>query len=123
MTFIRVLLVDDYEVWRIYVRSLLQMRPVLQVVGEASDGAAAVHMSEELKPDLILMDIGLPELNGIDAVRRIRMLCPSSKIVFISQDESRGHRPSSVERRGTRLRLQGTRPKRITARDRRSSDR
>jgi DNA-binding NarL/FixJ family response regulator len=59
-----------------------------QVVGEASDGIEAVHKAEELQPDLILLDIGLPSLNGIEAARRIRELAPDSKILFLSQDFS-----------------------------------
>jgi len=58
----------------------------LQVICEASDGLEAVHSAEELKPDLILLDIGLPTLNGIEAARQIRQLCPESKIIFVSQE-------------------------------------
>ena len=63
---------------------MLQVRPELQVIWEASDGLEAVQKAEELKPDLIVLDIGLPKLNGIEAARRIRQLSPSSKIVFLS---------------------------------------
>ena len=64
------------------------MRPELQVICEASDGPEAVLKAEELKPDLIVLDIGLPKLNGIEAARRIRQLSPSSKIVFLSLHNS-----------------------------------
>ncbi len=84
----RVLVVDDYEPFRRFVCSTLGTRPELQIVGEASDGLDAVHKAEELKPDLILLDIGLPKLNGIDAARRIRELAPQSKILFVSQESS-----------------------------------
>jgi DNA-binding NarL/FixJ family response regulator len=83
---IRVLVVDDFEDWRKKVRLLLQARPEVQVIGEASDGLEAVQKAEELKPDLILLDIGLPKLNGIEAARRIRKLVPESKIVALSQE-------------------------------------
>ena len=63
------------------------MRPELQVVCEASDGPEAVLKAEELKPDLIVLDIGLPKVHGIEAARRIRRLSPSSKIVFLSQND------------------------------------
>lgn len=68
------------------MRSLLQPRPDWQIVAEASNGSEAVQKSEELKPDLILLDIGLPRLNGIEAARRIRRLSPTSKIVFLTQN-------------------------------------
>ena len=88
MSTIRLLLVDDYEHWRNYVRLLLLKRPECQVIGEASDGPEAVQKAEELKPDLILLDIGLPTLNGIEAARRIRVLSPNSKIIFLSVEDS-----------------------------------
>jgi DNA-binding NarL/FixJ family response regulator len=58
------------------------------MVGEASDGLVAVEKAQELKPDVILMDIGLPGLNGIDAARRIRELTPKAKIIFVTQESS-----------------------------------
>jgi CheY-like chemotaxis protein len=67
---------------------LLHSRPEWQIVCEVSDGAEAVQKADELKPDLILLDIGLPNLNGIEAARRIRQLSPSSKILFLSTDDS-----------------------------------
>jgi len=85
---IRILVVDDHREWRNLVRMLLQMRPEWQVISEVSDGLEAVLMAEELKPDLILLDIGLPKLNGIEAAQRIRQLSPNSKIVFVSMDDS-----------------------------------
>jgi DNA-binding NarL/FixJ family response regulator len=85
---IRVLIVDDYEDWRRTVRQQLHERPELQVICEVSDGLEAVQKADELKPDLILLDIGLPKLNGIEAARRIRQLSPSAKIIFLSQDNS-----------------------------------
>ena len=83
MSSIRILIADDYEDWRHEVRLLLQVRPELQVICEALDGPEAVQKAEELKPDLILLDIGLPKLNGIEAARRIRQLSPDSKIIFL----------------------------------------
>jgi len=83
---IRILIVDDFKDWRHQILSLFKTRPEWQVVAEAADGLEAVQKAEEFKPDLILLDIGLPNLNGIEAARRIRQLSPSSKIVFLSQD-------------------------------------
>jgi DNA-binding NarL/FixJ family response regulator len=85
---IRVLVVDDYEPVRRFVCSTLGKRPAFQIVGEASDGVAAVRQAEELKPDLVLLDIGLPRLNGLQAAREIRKLSPHSKIIFVSQESS-----------------------------------
>jgi DNA-binding NarL/FixJ family response regulator len=85
---IRILIVDDYEDWRRQLRQLTQARPEWQVICEAPDGAEAVRKAEESKPDLVLLDIGLPKLNGIEVARRIRELSPNSRIVFISMDNS-----------------------------------
>jgi DNA-binding NarL/FixJ family response regulator len=82
---VRILLVDDFEPFRTFVRALLEPRPEWLVVGEASDGFEAVQMAGELQPDLILLDIGLPSLSGIEAARQIRLLSPESKILFVSQ--------------------------------------
>jgi DNA-binding NarL/FixJ family response regulator len=65
---------------------LFQARPQWQVIAEAADGPEAIQKAEELKPDLIVLDIGLPKLNGIEAARRIRRVSPSTKIVFLSQN-------------------------------------
>jgi DNA-binding NarL/FixJ family response regulator len=86
---VRILVVDDHERWRRQARLLLQARPELKVIAEASDGSEAVEQANELKPDLVLLDIGLPNLNGIDAARRIQQLSPGSKIVFLSQANDR----------------------------------
>jgi len=67
---------------------MLGKRPELQVICEVSDGLVAVHKAEELQPDLILLDIGLPTLNGIEAARRIRKVAPKSRILFLTQESS-----------------------------------
>ena len=85
MSSIRILIADDHEGWRRKVRSLFQARPEWQVMAEAVDGPEAIQKAEELKPDLIVLDIGLPKLNGIEAAQRIRQLSSSSKIIFLSQ--------------------------------------
>jgi len=85
---IRVLVVDDFEPWRRFVRSALADEPELQIIAEATDGSMAVQKATESQPDLILLDIGLPVLNGIEAARRIRQLSPKSKILFVSEHRS-----------------------------------
>jgi DNA-binding NarL/FixJ family response regulator len=71
--------VDDFEPWRRFVRSILQKLPQLRMIGEESDGLSAVQSAEQLKPDLIVLDVGLPKVNGIAAARKIRELSPNSK--------------------------------------------
>ena len=81
---IRILVVDDYQPWRRFVCSMLQKQPGLLVVGEAGDGLDAVQRAQSRKPDLILMDVGLPKLNGIEAANRIGAVAPAAKILFLS---------------------------------------
>ncbi len=81
-------MVEDSEPFRNFIRSVLGKRPELQIVGEVADGLQAVQEAEELKPDLILLDFGLPTLNGIEVARRVRTLSPESKILFVSQELS-----------------------------------
>jgi DNA-binding NarL/FixJ family response regulator len=80
--------VEDWEPFRNFIRSVLGKRPELQIIGEVTDGLQAVQKAEELKPDLILLDFGLPTLNGIEVARRVRRLSPESKILFVSQELS-----------------------------------
>ena len=85
---IRVLVVEDHESFQRFVVSTLQKQPELQIICKASDGLEAIHKAEELQPDLIVLDIGLPTLNGIEVARRIRKLSPKSKMLFLSQESS-----------------------------------
>jgi DNA-binding NarL/FixJ family response regulator len=83
---IRVLVVEDYEPFRQVVCSLLQERPEFQIIGQASDGLEAIHKAQKLQPDLILLDISLPKMNGIAAAQEIGKLAPKPKILFLSQN-------------------------------------
>jgi DNA-binding NarL/FixJ family response regulator len=83
----RVLLVDDYKLWRLTVRSILEDSRKFQVVGEASDGLEAIEKAAKLLPDVVLLDIGLPKLNGIEVATNIRKTCPESKIIFFTQED------------------------------------
>jgi len=83
----KILVVDDSGPFRRFVCQTLHQKGVFDVM-EASDGWEAVQKAEEFQPDLILLDIGLPKLNGLEAGRRIQTLCPESRIVFLSQESS-----------------------------------
>ncbi len=85
---VRVLLVDDYAPFRRFVCSALEKTPDLQVIAQASDGLEAVRKGEQLQPDLIILDIGLPTLTGIEVARRLRKLSPGSKILVLTQESS-----------------------------------
>jgi DNA-binding NarL/FixJ family response regulator len=85
---IPVLVVDDNEPFRRFVRATLSTKPELEIVSEVADGLEAVQKAQELQPALIVLDIGLPGLNGLEAARRIRKLSPQSTILFLSQESS-----------------------------------
>jgi len=85
---LRILVVDDFEPWRRFVSSTFQKQKDLEILLEVSDGLEAVYRGEDLRPDLVVLDIGLPTLNGINAGRRIREVSPNSKILFLSEQNS-----------------------------------
>jgi DNA-binding NarL/FixJ family response regulator len=82
----RILVVDDFHSFRAWVSSVLQNEPLLQVIAEASDGLEAVQRAQTVRPDLIILDVGLPELNGLEAARIILKALPNVIIVFLSQE-------------------------------------
>jgi len=81
---VRVLVVDDFELWHTLVHMHLDKKPNLYVIGVAADGLEAVRKAEELRPDLILLDVSLPKLNGPQAARQIRGVAPRATILFLS---------------------------------------
>lgn len=85
---VRILLVDDYEPFRRFVSSLLRRSLRSPIISEASDGFEAIDKAQTQQPHAVLMDIGLPKLDGIEAARRILKLSPKSKILFVSQESS-----------------------------------
>ena len=84
----RILIVEDFTPFQRFLCSTLGERRDLLVIGTVSDGLEAVQKAIELKPDLILLDIGLPTMNGIEVARQVRKLVPESKIVFVTQETS-----------------------------------
>lgn len=85
---IRILVVEDFELARRFISTALAKDPSFDVVGEVTDGLTAAESAEDLQPDLVLLDIGLPGLNGIEAAKRIRKTAPRAKILFVSQQSS-----------------------------------
>jgi DNA-binding NarL/FixJ family response regulator len=85
---VQVLIVEDFEPYRQFAKSSLGKMDGLQFVSEATDGLQAVDKARELKPDLILLDIGLPKLSGIEAARQILAAAPECKIIFLTQETS-----------------------------------
>lgn len=85
---IRTLIADDNEMVRAQICEILTTIPALEICGHSKDGAEAVDMVRELRPDFVILDISMPGLNGFEAARQIRQLTPSVKIVIISMHES-----------------------------------
>jgi len=79
-----VLLADDHTIVRQGIAKILDSEPDLKVIGEASNGREVVHMVKELNPDVVLMDIAMPQLNGIEATRQIKKIHPRTKIIILS---------------------------------------
>ncbi len=88
MTRLRILIVDDHEVVRAGVRSLLEDQPDCEICGEAGNGREAVTLAQQLKPDIVVLDITMPELNGLEAARQILKTVPHVQVLILSVHES-----------------------------------
>ena len=84
----RILIVDDHEIFRRGIRSLLEASPDIVICGEASSGLEALEKAKEFRPDVVLMDISMQGITGLDATRLIRSEVPNSKIIILSQHDS-----------------------------------
>jgi two-component system response regulator NreC len=87
MTKIHILLADDHTILRAGLKMMLNAQPDMEIVGEASDGRQAITETQRLQPDIILMDITMPEMNGIEATRQIKKLVPESRILILTMHE------------------------------------
>ena len=85
---VRVLVVEDHDPFRRHICSVLETHPHVQVVGTSDDGPKAVQQARGLQPDIILLDIGLPGINGLEAARQIHALSAQTKIIFLTQESS-----------------------------------
>ena len=94
---IRILIVDDHEVMRGGLRSLLESRPEWEVCGEAANGLEGVEKAKQLKPDVVILDINMPALNGLDAARLIRKQVPQPEILILSRYEASEMRSEALQ--------------------------
>ncbi|HXA75849.1 MAG TPA: response regulator transcription factor [Candidatus Acidoferrales bacterium] len=88
MPALKVLIADDHEIVRQGLRSMLEAQRECQVVGEAGDGRQAVTLTKELNPDVVILDIGMPTLNGLEATRQILKMRPQTKVLILTMHES-----------------------------------
>jgi two-component system NarL family response regulator len=93
---IRVLIADDHVLFRRGLAMVLTGEPGIELVGQASDGAEAVRMAGEALPDVVLMDIRMPKVTGIEAARQVRQVAPSAKIVMLTASDAEGDRVEAI---------------------------
>jgi DNA-binding NarL/FixJ family response regulator len=86
---VKVLVVDDYAPWRLFVSLALAVKSGVQIVGEAQDGLTAIQKASEIMPDVVILDIGLPDMSGIEVAQRILEMAPKTRIVFLTENTSR----------------------------------
>jgi DNA-binding NarL/FixJ family response regulator len=94
---VHILLADDFAPWRAQLRSFLQYKTEWKIVFEARDGLEAVQKTVELHPEVVLLDLSMPGLNGIEAAKRIRQLSPDSKIVILTENADEDLRAAALQ--------------------------
>ena len=94
---VKILIVDDFEEWRLRLRSFLGLIPGFRVVAEAANGLDAIDKATRLLPDIVLLDIRMPLLDGIEAARRIVRVSPKSGIIFLTQDDDDDIRAAALD--------------------------
>lgn len=92
----KILVVDDFGQWRSMLRSQLEANSGFQVIAEAGNGREAIEKAAQLHPDVVLLDIGIPILNGLEAAPKIRQASPGSKIIFLTQEQDNDIRAAAL---------------------------
>jgi len=104
---IKILIADDHEILREGIRKMIEKEPDMEVVGEAEDGRSAVKMARKLAPDVVLMDITMPDLNGMDATRKIVSETPGVKVLALSMHQDRKYVTGMLEAGATGYLIKG----------------
>jgi len=91
MSKLRILLADDHEIFREGLKTLVSAQPDMQVIGEANNGRTAVALAQQLQPDIVVMDVSMPELNGLKATEKLKRLCPDIKILTLTRHTDDGY--------------------------------
>ena len=113
MNQIRLILADDHKLFRMGLRQLLDRQKLVAVVGEAADGFEAASLAQDLKPDIVLMDISMPELNGIEATRRIVDHDPAVRVIILSMHADRRYIQESLRAGATGYLLKDSAPEEL----------
>lgn len=96
----QILIVDDQEMIREGIRALLASRPQWQICGEAVDGLDALHKTKLLGPDIVLMDLSMPRMDGLTATRILKRQAPGTRVIIVTQNEALEHRTDSMHADG-----------------------